>query len=94
MENSPSAVQYNLTTRDVADLLGYTQDYIRFLVREKKIPCVKRVREYRFNAEEVQAALLTRPEDQPSITTDSVNSERGGFEQPEAGEFDDIDLGI
>ena len=57
MHPSEKALKYNLTTKDIAGIFKYSEDYVRDLANAGTIPSVRRVRAYRFNLEEVTKAL-------------------------------------
>ncbi len=48
---------YTLDTKDIAKKLGYHVQYVRFLCEKKRLPAIKRGREWRFNEAEVLAFL-------------------------------------
>lgn len=45
---------YNLTTREVADKLGYGQNHVRLLAKEGRLPAKKRFRQWLFCEEEIE----------------------------------------
>lgn len=90
-------VEYPLTVNDVADTFGYTAAHVRLLVREGKIPAVRRGRAYKFNPSEVHAALLHRPTKTVPVAKATL-AQTAPIEESEQ-DFDqyddlDIDLGI
>lgn len=66
---------YNLDTKDIAEKLGYHVQYVRFLCEQKKLPAVKRGREWRFNEAEVLAYLKKQT---PSKGTKNAKSDSIG----------------
>lgn len=50
-----SLSNYTLTTFQIAKMLGYHVQYVRFLASEGQIPALKRGREWKFNEQEVLA---------------------------------------
>lgn len=95
MNANRSLLEYNLSVKDVHNITKYTEAYIRDLANDGTIPHIRRGREYRFNLEDVQNALLRVP-GKPAREI-SVPSERGEtFETQEtiSEDIDDIDLGV
>lgn len=45
---------YKLNIEQVAEMLGYSEPYLRTLAREKKIPALKRFRQWLFCKEELE----------------------------------------
>lgn len=45
---------YNLTTREVADKLGYKENHVRLLAAKGKLPAKKRFRQWLFSEEELE----------------------------------------
>lgn len=65
--------KYNTTTEEIAKILGYHIQYVRFLAASGKLPAVKRGRAWRFDQAEVLAFL----KQQTSKATNGADNAEG-----------------
>ena len=86
MQYSRDGLQYDMTVKGVAEEFEYSEEHIRYLVKKKGLPHIKRGREYRFNREKVEEALL-------SLGREPVEDSERRQSEPDIDEYD-IDLGI
>ena len=57
--DEPRFQDYPLKVGDVAKLIGYHPQYVRFLAKQGKIPCVKIAGRWRFSESELKAHLFS-----------------------------------
>lgn len=59
--------QYTLDVAAVAQIFGYNEDYVRRMARNKRLPSIRRGREYRFRRSDVDKVILGASENAPTI---------------------------
>ena len=69
---------YQWTTEDIQKYLGYNRQYIRVLAKSKKLPAIKRFRQWMFCQAEVEAFFDKHEEEKPV----------GALDNDETGEAD------
>lgn len=94
MQIAKTGIRYDLTVKDVAEEFDYTEAHVRVLAGKKVLPSVKRGREYRFNREQVEQALI-QMDNKPKPVTVVERSEldHSGTEE-EYEDLDDIIIGV